>query len=366
MVSFEGSFALQRTSAPVFRDSSTIYKADACSPLIEAARASQIKLAALARGHYPGQRLKHGALPGLATIGHWDAPRQQQWGLPWHRNEGIEISYLESGAIDFGVDDREFVLQPGSITVTRPWQLHRLGNPHLGPNKLHWLILDVGIRRHNQPWRWPQWFILSSRESNELKRNLLRNEQVVWRATKEVRHCFQLIAQAVERDADCSNASRLAVRINDLFLSMLDQFRSQPVSFDESKRRSSRTVRLFLARLATDPHTLAACWTLERMAAECGLKVTQFVHYVRELTNAPPLHYLNHCRLEYAAKLLRDDRGMSITDVALACGFSSSQYFATLFRVCFGIVPTAFRESVTLIVRTSAARPKTERVAREL
>ena len=37
-------------------------------------------------------------LPGLKMAGYWDADSDQDWGLPWHRNEGIELTLLEEAA----------------------------------------------------------------------------------------------------------------------------------------------------------------------------------------------------------------------------------------------------------------------------
>ncbi len=332
------------TPPPVFRDVLNTYRADACDPLIEAVQASQIKLDALARGHYPGRRLSHDALQGLKTIGHWDAATEQHWGLPAHRNEGIEISFLQSGTLAFAVDGREYMLQPGDLTITRPWQLHRLGNPNVGSSRLHWLILDLGVRRPNQSWKWPRWVMLNATEADELERNLRHNEQPVWRASNEIWRCFRAIGLAVENDKRGSNNSRLAIKINDLLLLLLDIFRSQRIPLDRSLAGSRRTVQLFLAGLCHQAQELGTNWTVESMAEECGLKPTQFVHYVKQLTNAAPMHYLNDCRLQLAAGLLHQNDANSVTDIALACGFSSSQYFATLFKRRFGCTPKTYKE----------------------
>ncbi len=331
-----------RTSAPVFESDSHRYLADSCAPLVQAASASELKFAAFARGHYPGHRLESGVLPGLSTVGHWDADREQRWSLPWHRNEGIEISYLESGTMQFAVDGREFSLQPGDITVTRPWQLHCVGQPHLRPNRLHWLILDVGIRQPCQLWKWPRWLLLGQVELEFLRATLLDRNQPVWRAKPEIRHCFQEIADVVESNNATGHASKLAIKINDLLLCMLQLFQSQSTHPQELWTGSRQTVHLFLNRLASDRNCVALPWSLESMAAQCKLKPTQFVHYVKELTNKPPLHYLNDCRLEQASMLLRNDQTRTITAVALACGFTSSQYFATVFRRRFGVTPSRF------------------------
>ena len=336
------SLPISRALAPAFQSDSQRYLADSCAPLVRAVSASELEFAALARGHYPGQRLDSDVLPGLSTVGHWDAHKEQGWALPWHRNEGIEIGYLESGTVEFAVDGREFSLHPGDITVTRPWQLHCVGQPALRPNRLHWLILDVGIRRPHQLWKWPHWLLLHQRELEFLRTSLLDCDQPVWRADARMRYCFQEIAEAVESSDAIGNASRLAIKINELLLSLLHLLQSQPTQSEELWTGSRQTVHLFLTRLAKDCNYVARPWSLESMAAECRLKGTQFVHYVKEMTNKPPLHYLNDCRLEHASMLLRDDQARTITAVALACGFTSSQYFATIFRRRFGVTPSQF------------------------
>jgi AraC family L-rhamnose operon regulatory protein RhaS len=86
---------------------------------------------------------------------------------------------------------------------------------------------------------------------------------------------------------------------------------------------------------------------LAKVAQRCGLGTTQFVRYSRQLTNLTPMQYLNTCRLETAARMLVDLPERSVIDVALDCGFSSSQYFATVFRRQFGCTPRAFRRKGT-------------------
>jgi AraC family L-rhamnose operon regulatory protein RhaS len=82
------------------------------------------------------------------------------------------------------------------------------------------------------------------------------------------------------------------------------------------------------------------------MAEHCSMGVTAFSKYCRELVNAGPMEFLNSCRLDRAAKQLREKKGLSITEIALACGFNSSQYFATRFRQRFHVSPSQFVEPV--------------------
>jgi AraC family L-rhamnose operon regulatory protein RhaS len=72
-----------------------------------------MRLEALVRGSYPRRRMPDCVLPQVSTIGYWDAVRDQTWGLGAHRNEGIEITYLENGSLGFVVDGRSTPCHPG-------------------------------------------------------------------------------------------------------------------------------------------------------------------------------------------------------------------------------------------------------------
>ena len=294
------------------------------------------------------------ALPGLKTVGFWHADHAQDWGLDWHRNEGIELTFLETGRLAFHVGGHDVTLKPGDLTVTRPWQLHRVGDPNVTASRLHWVILDVGVRRPHQSWTWPPWLVLSRDDVRALTRVLRQNEQPVWHAPDDLRACVRKVAQTVEGEVTGEGLSWLTLHLNEMFLLFLRACRRSDVPLDDSLSTSLRTVELFLQELAHDPDHLAREWTLPRMAAQCGLGVTRFVHHCRQLTDLTPMQFLNAQRLETAGRLLADDPGRSVTEVATGCGFSSSQYFATLFGRHFGRTPTDHRDRAA---RPAAGRP---------
>jgi AraC family L-rhamnose operon regulatory protein RhaS len=328
---------------PIYRNHREIYQADTCAPLVDAVERGKVRLEALSRGHYPGRPLVKGSLSGVKTIGFWDAREAQDWGLPWHRNEGIEITLLESGKLAFEVEEQKFELTPDHLTVTRPWQRHRVGDPQISSGRLHWVILDVGVRRPNQSWKWPPWLILSQPDLCEITNILRHNEQPVWKASPEFRRCSRAIGHAIEMDLNGSSGSRLAILINELFVLLLDTFRNQKASLDPSLSSSQRTVELFLADLSAHVEHVSVNWSVADMANSCGLGITQFTHHVRVLTNMTPMQYLNRARLEMAARLMREHPNSSITETSLTCGFSSPQYFATLFSRKFGVTPREFK-----------------------
>ena len=54
------------------------------------------------------------------------------------------------------------------------------------------------------------------------------------------------------------------------------------------------------------------------------------------------MEFLKQCRLERAARQLRESAGRPITEIGFANGFNSSQYFATCFRNRFKMPPNEF------------------------
>jgi len=65
---------------------------------------------------------------------------------------------------------------------------------------------------------------------------------------------------------------------------------------------------------------------------------------IQALTGETPNQFIQSYRLERGAQLLRENYG-NITEVAMAVGFSSSQYFAKLFKEKFHITPKAYQAS---------------------
>ena len=105
---------------PLYKTEKATYQADSCQPVIDAVTSGQIRYEAFGRDCYPGRRLGHGDLAGVSLVGFWDAKFDQDWGLDWHRNEGVELTLLESGALAYSCDGIDHQLEPGYLTIGDP------------------------------------------------------------------------------------------------------------------------------------------------------------------------------------------------------------------------------------------------------
>ena len=82
--------------------------------------------------------------------------------------------------------------------------------------------------------------------------------------------------------------------------------------------------------------------TLAALATESGYSRAHFARMFKAATGQTPHRYLLELRLRRVQSMLMD-RALPLTDIALACGFSSHAHLSTAFRSRFGVAPSAWR-----------------------
>jgi AraC family transcriptional regulator len=85
--------------------------------------------------------------------------------------------------------------------------------------------------------------------------------------------------------------------------------------------------------------------SVRELAAAVDLSPTHFCTAFKQSTGCSPHRYLVIRRIARAKELM-EDRRLSLTEIALSSGFSSSSQFATTFRRIEGATPTAYRRSL--------------------
>jgi AraC family transcriptional regulator len=84
--------------------------------------------------------------------------------------------------------------------------------------------------------------------------------------------------------------------------------------------------------------------SLGKLASVACFSPYHFHRIFSAFIGEPPAEYVRRLRLEKAAGLLVNDPSTPVTDIALACGFSTSALFCRLFKERFGMSPTAWRD----------------------
>ena len=85
---------------------------------------------------------------------------------------------------------------------------------------------------------------------------------------------------------------------------------------------------------------------LSELAALVDLTPNHFCRSFREITGYTPLAYLNRHRLARARYALATS-DLSVTEIALDCGFNDVSHFIRCFRLLYGTTPKQFRQEIS-------------------
>ncbi|OPY98804.1 hypothetical protein A5906_29945 [Bradyrhizobium sacchari] len=123
-----------------------------------------------------------------------------------------------------------------------------------------------------------------------------------------------------------------------------DKLRRRPEAMQPVHRSTARgaLAECQLRRIKAAIESTDTPWTLEAMAALIGMSPGRFCKRFRAATGLPPHRWQMLQRIERAKRLL-DDRNLTLTDIAYACGYASSAHFSTSFGHATGSTPSEYR-----------------------
>lgn len=85
---------------------------------------------------------------------------------------------------------------------------------------------------------------------------------------------------------------------------------------------------------------------VEKIAALMGISRIHVNRKLKAEADVSPSAMIKQLRMEKAASLI-EQRSLSLSDIALACGFSTSSYFSTAFRSYYGVSPSDYLNKVS-------------------
>jgi len=103
--------------------------------------------------------------------------------------------------------------------------------------------------------------------------------------------------------------------------------------------------RHILRRVIERMRNLDAQLSLQVLAKESGYSRVHFVRMFRAATGYTPHNYLLKLRVDRVRELLANPT-LSLTDIALECGFSSHSHLSRVFRQVLGATPSEYRRSL--------------------
>lgn len=272
-------------------------------------------------------------------------PELELWGfdrlqralhLPRHRHIGmLTVTYVESGMVQWLVGEREYMVHGGQIVVAQPGTLLAGADEILAPCTLHWLLLRL-------PRRLQRGYLgLPGEDARRMQHALCELPERPFAASHQLHEQFVALAAALRVP---SAMKSIAVRVNLLHLLVEMCVAADAVEPDAAMSHPVMTVIRLIDAQVGEP------LAVPELAKRVGLSTSHLQRLFRAETGLAVGDYFLRRRLA-AARHLLSRTNMKLVEIALHCGFGSSQYFATSFRRQYGETPSEFRR------RTQAGEP---------
>jgi AraC-like DNA-binding protein len=237
-------------------------------------------------------------------------------GLGEHVHTGtMEICYLRRGERIYQVGGKDYVLKGNDIFITFPDEVHGSGlNPH-GRGVLYWMNLRLPVK--------PQAFLGLTADAAWPLVEALRN--LPSRHFKGRRRLRTLFEEVLEARANA------AAELKKVFVAAaLVQWLRVVIDCSHASGGTGITddIRRVQEQIAAHPEEP---FVLSELADSIHLSLSRFKVKFKEQAGMPPWEFILRKRIERARTLLASGK-FSVTDVAYRVQFSSSQYFATVFK----------------------------------
>lgn len=254
-------------------------------------------------------------------------PHAFQFPVHWH-NE-FEMIYIVQGNLDISISEQLYHGNAGDMYFVNAKELHFMGSADrnvayytmLFPLEFISLQTDDALETElMRPLRNGILQFPHQLPDNTNKENL----SAILNKIISVNPCFDFPSQ---------------IRTRAFLLELIAELKQTKNFFKENYGVSNTFQRELLAFI--HGHFMESL-SLATLASRFHLSEKYLSRYFKEHFHISFIQYLNHLRLTHAKKLLEISE-LSITEIALSCGFSSDSYFIRIFKKTYGISPLKYR-----------------------
>jgi AraC-like DNA-binding protein len=252
-------------------------------------------------------------LPGVVMFGRYQH-HASVGAIPSHTHRGgMEVCFLERGEQTFRVRGRLYRMRGHDQFFTLPDEVHDTADLPEERGILYWLILRFD--------RAKRFLGLAPAQAAQLKAELMRMPTRHFRGHPD---CARLLGEMTALLLEKRHDGRRLIALQALLLRYLT------LTIQASARGTHGSASPLMQRVLhhVDGH-LGDPIRVARLAQVARLSESRLKARFKREIGVPPAEYWLRQKIERAVTLLPT---RSVTDIAYALGFSSSQYFATVFK----------------------------------
>lgn len=229
-----------------------------------------------------------------------------------HFHSTIELSYVESGELSVLQDGVLRQVPAGHLIVNSSYMVHGYSTPKASRSIVCTIPLSTVPKLRPA-----------------LRQHAFAQSVVDARSMKECRRILRMMA-------DPSNAANTSFisSLGEALLAFLVEKIGLKENTSDAESDLIKRILIYLQEHAAEPLTVA------QAASHFGYSAGRFSHIFNERIGCSFTRYLNSLRVDMARQLLVQS-GLSLIDVATACGFGSLRTFHRVYKELTGETPRA-------------------------
>lgn len=250
--------------------------------------------------------------------------------IPVHWHNEVEIIYLKSGKLRISIEEEVFDALPGDVFFVNSKELHFMESEDMAVE--YYTIL------------FPLEFI-SFQTEDMLEREVLkplRGGKLLLAKSIKGKNCLMQIENYLKEMilANTVKDTHYQLRTRILLLQIMEELMKEECLQYASFRSASDLQRDMISYI--QKHYMEKI-TLQMLAEEFHLSEKYVSRYFKEHFAISFMQYVGHLRMT-KAKTLLDSSDLSITEVALSCGYPSVNLFIRSFKAAYQMTPLQYRK----------------------
>ena len=255
--------------------------------------------------------------------------------VPWHWHEALEFNFVAEGSVKVSSPGQTLTFQKNEAFFTNSNVLTTVVNVEncvLDSHLFHPVFLGGHFKSVFETK-----YLNPVIQNRKLELICIRGQTDAQR--KILGKLRQLSALQAQPDVEFQTRNLLS----EIWLLLLEDIRSAGSSLYNSVPKNSDRI---LTMMAFIQENFAEKLTLEQIADAAAVSTRECLRCFRSAIGQSPMEYLIDYRVRAAKKLL-ESTDLSITEIALRCGFNSNSYFTKLFHRTCGKTPNAYRKELS-------------------
>lgn len=252
--------------------------------------------------------------------------------VPWHWHEALEFNFVVSGQVKVSTANQTQTFRPGEGFFLNSNVLASMDSDSDCIMDSH-LFHPVFLSGHFKS-------VFETKYMNPVTQNrnldliaLRGNTGTQKQLLKKLQHLSKL---QEESDAEFQTRNLLS----EIWLLLLEEIKNADSSIFHAPQKNQDRV---LTMISFIQENFAQKLTLEDIAGSAAVSTRECLRCFRASIHQSPLDYLIEYRIRVSKKML-ESTDLSITDIALRCGFNSNSYYTKQFHRICGKAPNAYRK----------------------